>query len=105
MYLGENLDVHDKLVKVNAMEPTGNGKFQCPTKEDIHHYPKVTIVKKKLDLQCLLIWEEADFISMSKKILKIVSLNMFLKNLSFPRFVIIPHPNKNLKNIYTYSTF
>lgn len=46
MYPGEILEIDDKTVKVNAMEPTGNGKFKWPTKEDIHDYPLCDIVRK-----------------------------------------------------------
>lgn len=46
MYPGEVLAIDPETVRVNAMEPTGNGKIKWPTKEDILDYPTSDIVKK-----------------------------------------------------------
>ncbi|GBL72854.1 hypothetical protein AVEN_128052-1 [Araneus ventricosus] len=40
------LEIDGKSVKATVMEPTGNGKFKWPMKEDIHDYPIRDIVKK-----------------------------------------------------------
>ena len=44
MYPEEILEINEN--RVNAVEPTGNGKFKWPIKEDIHNYTICDIVKK-----------------------------------------------------------
>lgn len=65
IYPGEILEIDDKSVKLNTIEPTGNGKFNCPTEKDIHENPNCDTVKK-MNVQHILIGKEAYFIFLNK---------------------------------------